>query len=104
MLLNDIDNVLVELMLERKIDTFLHVRHDDERAHRRGEIVVRVALEAHVFGEVFRLHQFADIMKIGADTAERRVCAGRFGRGLGEIRDDKAMMIGARRFDGHAAE
>jgi len=40
---------------------------------------VRVAFEAHVFGEIFRLHQFADVMKIRTDTAERRVCADRFG-------------------------
>ena len=104
MLLNDVDHLLVEPVLEREIDAFLDVRDDDERAHRRGEIVVRVALEVHVLGEILRLHQFPDIVEIGADAAERGVRADRFGGGFGEVGDDKAVMIGAGRFDRHPAQ
>ena len=82
MLLDDVDDLLVESVLEREIHAFFHVRDDDERAHRRREIVVRIALEVHVLGEIFRLHQFADIVKIGADAAKRGVRADRFGGGL----------------------
>ncbi len=75
-----------------------------KRAHRRREIVVRVALEVHVLGEVFRLHQFADIVKIRTDAAERGIRADRFRGGFCEIRDDEAVVIGARRFDRHPAQ
>ena len=91
-------------MLEREIHAFLDMCDDDQRAHRRGEIIVRVAFEAHVLGEVFRFHQLADVVKISADAAKRRVCADRFCRGFSKICHDQAMMIRARRFDGHAAQ
>ena len=102
--LDDVDDVLIEFMFEGKIDALLHVRHDDERAHRWGEIVMRVALEAHVFCKVFRLHQFADVVEIRADTTERGVGADRFGGGLGQVRDDQTVMVGPRRLDGHSPE
>src|SRR5205823_13406194 len=57
-ILNDVDDALIELILERKIDALLDVRDDDQCAHRRGEIVMRIAPEVHVFGKVFRFHQF----------------------------------------------
>ena len=91
-------------MLEREVHAFLDVRDNDQRAHRRGEIIVRIAFEAHVLGEVFRFYQLTDVMEIRADTAERRVRADRFRGGFSEIGHDEAMMIGARRFDGHAAQ
>ena len=97
-------DLLIKSVFEREIDAFLDVRDDDERAHRRGEIVVRIALEVHVLGEIFRLHQFPDIVEIGADAAERGVRADRFGGGFGEVRDDEAVMIGAGRFDRHPAQ
>ena len=92
------------LVLQREIDAFLHVRNDDQRAHGRREIVVRIALEVHVLGEVFRLHQFADVVEIGANAAKRRVGADRFRGGFREVRDDQTVMIGARRLDRHAAQ
>ncbi len=104
MLLDDVDDLLIEIVLQREIHAFFHVRDDDERAHGRREIVVRVALEVHVLGEVFRLHQFADIVKIGADAAERGIRADRFRGGLRQIRDHQTVMISARRFDRHPAQ
>ena len=71
------------------------------RAHGRRQIVVRIALEVHVLGEIFRLHQLADVVEIGADTAKRRVGADRFSGGFGQIRDDETVMISAGRFDRH---
>ena len=103
MFLDNIDDALVQFVLEREIDAFLHVRDDDQRAHRRREIIVRIAFEAHVLGEIFRFHQFADVVKIGADAAKRRVCANGFCCGFREVGHDQAVMISARRFYRHAA-
>ncbi len=102
--LDNVGDAVVELVLEGEIHAFLHVRNDDQGAHRRSEIVVRIPLKIHVLGEIIGLHQFADIVEIGANAAERCVGADRFGRGLGEIRHDQAMVISARRLDRHAAE
>jgi len=62
------------------------------------------ALEAHVLGKIFRLHQLPDVVKIGTDTAKRCISADRFARGFGQIRDYQAVMISPRRFDGHSAQ
>ena len=104
MFLNDVDDALVESMLEREIDPFFHMRDDDQCAHRWRQIIVRISLEAHVLGEIFRLHQFADVMEIRADAAERRIGADRFRGGFGQVGHDKAVMIRARRFDCHATQ
>ena len=64
MFLDNVDDALMEFVLQREINPFFNMRDDNQRAHGRGEIIVRVALEAHVFGEVFRFNQFANIMKI----------------------------------------
>ena len=95
MFLDDVDDALVQPVFQSEIDAFLHMRDDDQRTHRRREVIVRVAFEAHVLGEVFRLHQFADVVEIGADAAERCVCADRLRRSFGEIRHDQAVMISA---------
>ncbi len=64
MFLNDVDDPLIEPVFQREINAFLDVRDDNKRAHRRREIIVRISLEVHVLGEIFRLHQFADVVKI----------------------------------------
>src|SRR5437762_6946629 len=104
MFLDNIDNALIELVLEREIDTFFNMRDDDQRAHGRSEIIVWIALEAHVFSKIFRLNQLADIVKIRADAAKRGVRADGFGGCLSEIGDDQTVMIGARCFNRHPAE
>ena len=91
-------------MLQREIHAFFHMRNDDQCAHRWRQIIMRISLEAHILGEVFRLHQFADVMKIRADAAERRIRADGFRRGFGEVGHDKAVMIRARRFDCHSTQ
>ena len=63
-----------------------------------------ISLEAHIFREVFRLHQFADVMKVRADAAKGRIRADGFRRGFGEIGYDKAVMVRARCFDRHSAQ
>ena len=91
-------------MLEREIHTLFHVRDDDQCAHRGRQIVMRISLEAHILREVFRFHQFADVVKIRADAAEGRIRADGFRRGFGEIGHHKAMVIRARRFYCHSAQ
>jgi len=104
MLLNDIDDLLVKSVFECEVNAFLYVGNDDERAHRRGEVVVRIALEVHVLGEIIGFHQLADIVEVRTDAAKSGVGADCFGGRLGEVRDHKAMMIGAGRLDGHPAQ
>ena len=81
--LDDVDDALIELVLQSEIDAFFDVRNNDQRAHGRGEIIVRIAFEAHIFSEILRLHQFADVMKIGADATESGVSADRLRRCFG---------------------
>ena len=64
---------------------------------------MQIAFEAHVLREVFRFHEFTDVVKVRADAAERRVCANGFRAGFGEIGHDEAVVIGPWRFDGHAS-
>src|SRR5581483_10688033 len=78
MFLNNVDDSLIEFIFKSEINAFLHMRDDNQCAHRRREVIVRVALEAHVLSEIFRLYQLADIVEISADAAERCVCADRF--------------------------
>jgi hypothetical protein len=104
MLLDDVNDALIESVFQGEIDAFFHMRDDDQRAHRRREVIVRIAFKAHVLSEVFRLHQLAHVMKISADAAKSGVCANRFRRSFGEIGDHQAVMIGPRRFDGHTAQ
>ncbi len=103
MLLDDVYDALIELVFQGEIDAFFDVRYDDQDAHRRREIIVRVAFEAHVLGEIFRLHQLADVMKVRANAAERCVCTDGFGRCFGKIGYHQTMMVGARRLDCHTA-
>ena len=103
-LLDDVDDLLVEPVLEREVHAFLDVRDDDQRAHRRREFVVRVAVAPHVFREVIGLHELADVVKIGTHPAHRGVGADRLGGRFGEVGDDEAVVVGAGRFDGHALE
>src|SRR5438477_10662252 len=104
MLLDDVNHALIESVDQSEINAFLHMRDDDQRAHRRREIIVRIAFKAYVLSEVFRLYQSAHVMKISTDTAKRGVRADRFRGSFGEIGDDQAVMICPRRFDGHTAQ
>ena len=88
MLLDDIDDALIQFVFEGKIDAFLDVRDDDQCAHAWRKIIVRISLKAHVFGEVFRFHQFADVMEVRADAAKRRVGTDRLGPCFCEIGHD----------------
>ena len=80
------------------------MRDDDQRTHGRREVIVRVAPESHVLGEVFRLHQLADVVEVRADATKRRIGADRFRGSFGEIRDDQAVVISARRLNRHAPQ
>src|SRR5947208_15385135 len=104
MLLNDVHDALVESMLDGEIHSLFHVRNDDQCAHRRRQIVMWISLEAHIFREVIGFYEFADVMKIRADTTERCIRTDGFRRGFGEIGYDKAMVIGARCFYCHATQ
>src|SRR5205823_13252062 len=104
MLLDDVNHALIESVFQSESNALLHMRDDDQRANRRREIIVRTAFKAHVLSEVFRLYQFAHIMKISTDAAKRGVRAVRFRGSFGESGDDQAVMICSRRFDGHTAQ
>jgi len=104
MLLDDVDDPVIEPIFEGEVHAFFDVRNNNERAHRGSEVVVWIPLEVHVFGEVFRLHQFAYVMKLRADAAEGRIRADGFRRGLCEIGYNQAVVIRARCLDGHSAQ
>jgi hypothetical protein len=103
-LLDHIDDLLIEPVLEREIHAFFHMRDDHQRAHRRREFIVRVSVVPHVFREVIRLHQLADVVKIGAHPDHRGVRADRLRGSLREIRDHEAVVVGAGRLNGHPLE
>src|SRR6266702_2925351 len=67
--------------------------NDDQCTHGRREVIVRVAPESHVLGEVFRLHQLADVVEVRADATKRRIDADRFRGSFGKIRDDQTVVI-----------
>ena len=104
MLLDDIDNALVELVFEREINALLHMGHDDQCAHGRGEFAVGILADAHVFGEILGLHELADVVKVGADARHRGIRPDGLGGGFGEVGDDEAVVVGAGCLDGQALE
>jgi hypothetical protein len=58
------------------------MRDNDQCAHGRRQFIVRVVARAHVFGEVFRLHELANVMEIRRGSVE----VGAYGcRRLGEF-------------------
>ncbi len=77
---------------------------DDEGAHGRGEVVVRVFAVVGVLGEILRLHELADVVEIRAHAADRGIRADGFGGGLGEVRDGEAVVVGAGGFHAQAFE
>jgi hypothetical protein len=93
MLLDYVDDLRIELVLERQIHPLLHMRDDYQCAHRRRQLVVRIVAGAHVLGEIFRLHQFADIMEISADSAQCRIGPDGFRGRLGEVGHGQAVVV-----------
>ena len=104
MLLDDVYHVAVQLVFQREGDAFFHMGDDDEGAHGGGEVVVRVAVVPHIFGEVFGLHEFADVVEVAAHARHCGVCADGLARCLGEVRDGEAVLESAGGFEGHAPE
>ena len=103
-LADDIDHAVVQFVFQRQIDTFFDVRNDDERTHGWREVVVRIDAARHVLGEIFRLHEFADVVEIRANAADGGVRTDGFRAGFGEVGHGKAVMVGAGRFKRHALE
>ena len=104
MFLNDIDDALIQFVFESEINPFLDVRHDDQCAHRWRKLVVRIPLKAHVFGEVFRFHELADVVEVRTDTAKRGVGADCLGRCFSQVGHDQAVVVSPGRFDGHPSQ
>ena len=67
-LLNDIDDAAVELVFDGEIDAVFDVGDEDEGAHPRGEVIVRIVGGVHVLDEVLGLGELADVMEVGADA------------------------------------
>ena len=51
------------VVFQGEIHTLFDVSDDDQGAHRRREVIVRIAPMPHVLREVFRLMQLPDIVK-----------------------------------------
>ena len=77
----------------RELNALLYVVFYDERAHRRVLVVVGVFAAALVFGEKFRLDDFAYVVVERADSADHRVCGNGDRRVLGEEGDHHAVVV-----------
>ena len=87
----------LRLCFSARSTPLLDVRDEDQRAHRRGEVVVRVPVGTHVLREILRLHELADVVKIRARPAHAGVRADAFGRRLGQPGHGLAVLVGAGR-------
>src|ERR1700730_6948487 len=96
MLLNHINDPLIEPVLKRQIDPLLHMRDDDQRAHRRSKVVVRIIVADDIFREIVRLYQLADIMKVSARTAHGTVGSYLVCSHFSQIRHYVAVVPGTR--------
>ncbi|MEM7284315.1 MAG: hypothetical protein AAF438_22160, partial [Pseudomonadota bacterium] len=56
-----LQNSRVKLVLDREIDSILHVGHNDQRAHRGSQIVVRIN-STLIFDKILGLVQFPDVV------------------------------------------
>ena len=65
---------------------------------------MRVLTRTHVLREILRLHEFADVMKIGANPSKRRVRSHHLGSFFSQVGDSQAMMISARRLQAETLE
>lgn len=101
-LLDKIDQLRAQLGPARDVDPFLDVVEDHQAAHRRLKVVVLVVRHHLVLGEILGLHQFADVMVIGADPHQKRVRADGIRRGPRQVTEDQAVMVRARRFESEA--
>ncbi len=104
MLTDKITNFLGQFMAQRHLKAFLDVADENKRAHRGAELVVPVQLPLLVFNEVFGLDDFPDIVEVGPDPNEQRIRLYGLGGFLGEVPDDEAVVVGARRPDHELAK
>ena len=95
MLADDVGDLAVEFVFQRQIDALFHMGDDDERAHRRRQVVVGVVARMHVFREIFGLHEFADIVEVGADPAEGGVRPDGLRSRFRQVRHGEAVVVGA---------
>jgi hypothetical protein len=91
-LLDNVDDAGIQPVLQCEIHALFDVGDDDERAHRRCEVVVRIFFSDHVFREVPGSNQLADIVKVSARAGHRAICADTIGRDLRQVRHDLAVV------------
>jgi len=82
-----------EPMLEGEVDPILDVGHEDQRAHRRSELVMRIVVRIGVLDEVLRLAQLADVVKVGPRPAHRGIGSDGFRCTFRELRDHQAVVM-----------
>src|SRR5690606_18269709 len=84
-------------VLARQLDPVAHVAGDDQVAEVGAEVVVRVLAAELVLDEELRPLDLADVVEQGADARQQRVAADVLHGLLDEVRDDQAVLVGARR-------
>ncbi len=102
-LVDDVDDFAIEFMFEGEVDAIFDVGADDEGAHARSEVVVRIFVVGGIFDVVFWLMDFADVVVEGADAADGGIGSDGGGGGFGEVGDHEAVVVGAGGLEGHAA-
>ena len=92
-LLDDLDDAWIELMLHREIHAILHVRGDDQRAHRRRQRVMRVlTLIVLILDKIAGFLEFADVVKIGTNPTHRGVGSDSLRGGFRQRCDHQAVV------------
>ena len=95
MLHDDVGDLAAEVVFRRKLGSLLDVGEENERAHGRRKLVVRIGSSELVFHEILRPGNLAYVVVERAHLAQQTV--GAYGRGAGfhEIGHHKRVMIGA---------
>ena len=72
-LLDQVDDALGQVVLATQVDAVFNVSDDDQRAHRRREIGMSACRADLVLDEVVGLEHLADVVKVSADSHQRRL-------------------------------
>ena len=94
---DEIQHFLGQPVLAADLQSFFHMAGDDQRAHARLEVLVRIHARPLVFHEVLGLDHLADVVIEGPDAHQQRMGSdGRRGR-FGQIGHLERVVEGARR-------
>jgi hypothetical protein len=104
MLFDHVHDLAIHLVLDCHVNAVFDVRHDDESAHVRRKVVMRIMSFTDVFDEIGGFFHLPDIVKISTNPTHDGAGTDRLGRRLRERRNDETVMVGSRCLDRHLFE